>query len=176
MKDDHHHELFMRLLARHEPAVRAFVRAGVSGAHDVAEVMQETILVAWNKFDQLDAPEEGFGKWMCVIARYEILKFRQKKSRDRLVLDNQLIEQIAIEGVEETSQREQWLEVLELCLEKLPRHRCELIRKAYHPDVSIKELAESMQKEPNALYQMLRRLRLELAACIEKQQKLIANS
>lgn len=174
-KSDNRHELFMRLLARHEPAVRAYVRAGVNGPHDVAEVMQETSLIAWNKFDQLTDPEDGFGKWMCVIARYEILKFHQLRSRDRLVLDDKLLEQIAVEGIEETPQREQWIAVLDFCLEKLPANRRQLIKQAYHPDVSIKELAETMQKQPNALYQMLRRLRLELAKCIEKQQKQLAD-
>ncbi|MBT5715287.1 MAG: RNA polymerase subunit sigma-24, partial [Opitutae bacterium] len=75
-----------------EPSVRAYVRAGVFAYQDVTEIMQEVSIVAWNKFSQLSNPEEGFGKWMCVIARYEILKFRQTKARDKIVLDEGVIE------------------------------------------------------------------------------------
>ena len=40
---------------------------------------------------------------------------------------------------------------------------------AYHPEASIKELADTMNKQPNALYQILSRLRLSLADCIERE-------
>jgi len=40
---------------------------------------------------------------------------------------------------------------------------------AYHPDTSIKELADTVNKKPNALYQILSRLRLSLADCIERE-------
>lgn len=166
---DPRHEKFMRLLARHDPAVRAYVRAGVFSSHDVAEVMQEVSLVAWNKFDQLEDPDQGFGKWMCVIARYEILKFRQRKARDRMVLDERLIEKIAVEGIEETEERERWIEALDVCLQKLPTARRDLIKNAYQPESSIKAIAAEMKKKPDAVYQVLRRLRVELAKCIEKQ-------
>ena len=162
------HELFMRLLAKHEPSVRAFVRSGVRSSHDVTEVMQEVSLVAWNKFGQLEDPESGFGKWMCVIARYEILKYRQKMSRDRLVLDEGLVEKITEEGIAEVGERESWIEALDTCLEKLPKQRRDLVLKAHSPEVSIKALAEQMGKKPDALYQLLRRLRLELADCITR--------
>ncbi|MEO0414756.1 MAG: hypothetical protein AAF226_07370, partial [Verrucomicrobiota bacterium] len=35
------HEKFMRMLAVHEPSVRAFIRSGVNSKLDVTEVMQE---------------------------------------------------------------------------------------------------------------------------------------
>ncbi len=68
------HEAFIMLLLRHEPMVRAAIRAVVHRAEDVDEVMQAVSLVAWRKFDSL-TDHEGFGRWACVIARYEVLKF-----------------------------------------------------------------------------------------------------
>ena len=162
------HEQFMRLLAKHEPVVRAYVRTGVYSAQDVAEVMQDISVVAWRKFDQLE-DHSGFGKWMTMIARYEIMKFRQTKARDRLVLDDEIIDKILQEGGEETSIREAWIEAIEGCLAKLPpRHRT-LLLEAYEPGSSIKNLAARTKKNPNSLYQTLHRLRGRIANCIESE-------
>ena len=166
---DNKNEDFIRLLARHDPAIRAFIRASIPDVADVAEIMQEVSVVAWRKFSVLDNPETDFGKWTCVIARYEILKFRRGKARDRLVLDTDIIEKLADEGIEESSSRERWLKALEGCLTKLPEASRDLLLRAYHPDVSMKALAAEMNKKPNALYQTLSRLRLSLVGCIEKQ-------
>ena len=56
-------------------------------------------------------------------------------------------------------------------MEKLPESRRALLVEAYHPDSSIKELAAGMNKNPNALYQTLSRLRLTLVDCIERQTR-----
>tara|TARA_R110002096_G_scaffold147220_12_gene306952 strand:- start:3442 stop:3978 length:537 start_codon:yes stop_codon:yes gene_type:complete len=163
------HEQFVLLLTKHEPEVRAFIRASIPSGNDVAEIMQDVSLVALRKFAELDDPNRNFGKWICVIARFEILKFRRTKARDRLVLDDDLVERIAQEGIEQSSKRNAWIEALENCLTLLPDARRELITEAYDPQVSIKELAAQHHKKPDALYQLLRRIRLELADCIERK-------
>lgn len=80
------HEVFLQLLARHEPVVRAYLRSLVSRPADVDELMPDVALVAWRTFSELREPE-GFPRWACLIARYEALRFRRDKARDRLVLD-----------------------------------------------------------------------------------------
>ncbi|MEM1295114.1 MAG: sigma-70 family RNA polymerase sigma factor [Verrucomicrobiota bacterium] len=161
------HETFVRLLTKHEPEVRAYIRDSVPSGNDVAEIMQDASLVALRKFGDLENPEQDFGKWLCVIARFEILKFRQTKARDRLVLGDDLVEKIAHEGLEESAQRNAWIEALEKCLARLPESRRHLITEAYGPGASIKEMAVQQQKKPDAIYQLLRRIRIELATCIE---------
>ena len=163
------HELFVSLLMRHEPSLRAYIRAGVQSSHDVAEVMQEVSLVAWRKFSDLEDPESDFAKWACVIARYEIMKFRRGKARDRLVLSDTVVEKITEEGLEEGEHRESRLSKLEGCLAKLPKDRRQLVVQAYTPDFSIKEFAQSIGKSPDALYQLLKRIRAELADCVERR-------
>ena len=61
-------EQFVRLLVRHDRAIRAWLRVLLPTLNDVDEVMQEVSVVAWRKFDQLDDPE-NFQRWVCVIAR-----------------------------------------------------------------------------------------------------------
>ena len=164
--DDGH---FVQFLAKHEPEIRAFIRASLPSSHDVAEVMQNVSLIAWKKFHELNNADTDFPKWVCVIARFEILKFRRSLARDRFVLDDDLIQVLCEEGVAEISQRAEEARQLEHCLESLADDRRELVLEAYKAGTSIVELARQQGKKPDALYQLLRRIRLELEACIQRR-------
>ena len=157
---------FIRALGRHERSIRAYVRGTLPRSQDVDEVMQETLVVAWKKFDQLD-DLENFPKWVCVIARYEILGYRRKMARDRLVFSDELMALLASEGLGETDSRERRLELLEICLKKLPEPKRKIVLQAYSPDVAIGKLARQIGKTENAMYQLLVRIRQTLSRCVE---------
>ena len=162
------HERFISLLTLHEGVIRASIRAVIQRPEDVAEIMQTVRLTMWRKFDSLTDPT-GFAKWACVIARYEILKFRRDKARDRFELDEALIAKIVDEGSSEFSMRSGKMAHLEGCLEKLPEARRALVLQAYSPGCSMKMLAERLGKSQDGLYQLLRRIREELRSCVESQ-------
>lgn len=164
---------FLELYSKYEPLVRAYVRNGLQNHDDILEVMQETSIIAWQKFSKLENPEENFGKWMCVIARYEILKFRRGKARSRLILNNDLVETILNEGIEEFKESDQLLGYLEECLKMLSDFNRKLVELPYNKGGSFVELAKQMKKTPEALYKRASRLRLSLADCMN--QKLISN-
>ena len=63
---------FMRLLMRHEPALRAFSRALLPDWNAVDEVIQEASVTLWEKFGQL-RDEEGFLPWAKVVVRFKCL-------------------------------------------------------------------------------------------------------
>jgi RNA polymerase sigma-70 factor (ECF subfamily) len=160
------HESFIRLLVRHEPGIRALVRSVVHRAEDVDEVMQRVSLVAWQKFSVL-TDTDGFGRWACVIARHEVLKFQRERARDRFVLDPDLIERILAEGEQESPVRERRLSLLEQCLGKLSPVRRDLLLQAYTPGCTTRAIAAKLGCSEQAMYQSLRRLRLELRRCVE---------
>jgi len=160
-------EDFLRLYRRHELALRAFVRACLPRAADVEEVLQEVSLVAWKKFATLE-DSTRFAPWAFLIARYEMLKFRRAKARDRLVLDEDIVDRLAEEGMEEAPLRREQLEALDHCLEKLPRDRRNLAIAAYAPETSIRGLAARLGRSEGSLYQLLARIRLELLRCVER--------
>ena len=165
---------FLRLYNKYEPLIRAYVRNGLNHQDDVMEVMQETSMIAWKKFDQIKNSEEDFGKWMCVVARYEILKFRRTKARDRLVLSEDLTDKILAEGIDELPKRNRILDHLHSCLGKLSDFNQMLVKTPYQKNASIAELAKRLEKKPDALYKKASRLRLALAECVE--QKLLSET
>jgi RNA polymerase sigma-70 factor (ECF subfamily) len=162
---------FVRLLAKHEPEIRAYIRASLPSPHDVAEVMQNVSVVAWRKFVELENPQADFARWTCVIARFEIMKFRRGLARDRFVLDEALVKKLCEEGEAESDLRANRIDQLEACLVRLPRERREFVMEAYAPGTSIKEIAVKRGKKPDALYQLLRRIRRELEVCVDAHVK-----
>ena len=72
------------------------------------------------------------------------------------MLAENLVNQIADEGLEEISQYNTWIDKLEGCIDKLT-HRKETSSKGLFPESSIKDLAKEMNKSPDALYQSLHR-------------------
>ena len=91
------HEAFLRLWMQHEPELRAFVRSCCPNAQEVDDVMQEVSVAALRKFSTLD-DHSAFGPWACLIARYELLTARRRFARDRLVLDEDIVELLAEEA------------------------------------------------------------------------------
>jgi RNA polymerase sigma-70 factor (ECF subfamily) len=161
------HEGFVRLLVQHDRVIRAFLRSMLPSGLDVDEVMQEVSVVAWRKFDQLDSPE-NFRRWVCVIARYEVLMYRRKKARDRLVLGEEIEQLIAAEGIEELDLRERQLDALSACLNKLPAERKKLTMLVYQSEQPMKQIAAQIGKTPEALYKVLSRTRRDLLQCIQR--------
>lgn len=160
------YEAFVELFARYEGDLRAFVRSLLPTWHDADEVVQQVALVAWRKFDQFD-PATSFIKWACVIARFEVLAYRRKMARDKLVFREDLMAQLAEEAADETEDRKAENAALEACLKKLPPEQREFVTLAYTPGISTKELAEKAGVKPGSFYMRLNRIRKVLLDCVE---------
>ena len=162
------HELFISLLSEHGGMLRGMIRNGVRGQMEVDEVMQRVSLIAWKKFGQLNDPS-GFPKWAATIARFEIMKFRRERARDRLQFNDRVTQMLMTESIEETEIRDHRIHLLEECLKELPEDRRELVMQAYKSESSMKKLAELIGRTPEALYQMMSRLRMTLLLCVERK-------
>ena len=163
------YERFLRLFTQHEASVRAFVRSLLPSQDETDEVMQEVSVVALRKFGDAEISDgEEFTRWICTIARFEVLKFRRRMARDRLVLNDDTIQLLADEGIEEVSLRERQRRALEDCLAHLPEHHRQLVVSAYASDCAIQDIAERAGRTRDAMYQLLRRLRGKLLDCTER--------
>ncbi len=163
--EDARYELFVRLFARHEPDLRRFIGSLLPTWSDVDEVVQQTAIVCWRKFDQFDAQSQ-FMKWACVIGRFEALAYRRKVARDRLVFREDVLELMADEGLEELDARRAEEEALERCLEEMPEKERQFLTLAYTPGVKIAELSARAGSTAAAFYMRLKRLRAQLMRCI----------
>ncbi len=164
------YEAFVLEFSRAEPGLRAFVRSLVPTWEDADEVVQNTSLVLWKKFPEFE-PGTEFGRWAAVIARFEVLKYRRTRARDRHVFSEDLVEILADEFDEESETLQRERNALETCLRKLPDHQRRLVKSAYAPGRTIREVAEELGKSATAFYKTLNRIRQTLLDCIERTLK-----
>ncbi len=163
-KESQFHEQFLRLFTANEPAVRAYVRRLVPTRLDAADVMQGVSLVLWKKFSELD-DQDQFRKWAFGVARYETLAWMRDRTRDRLVLGDDVLEVVASESSRDENRLSAQREALETCLAKLPGEQPQLVLAAYTPDVGIQNAAKKSGRTVAAFYQWLHRVRLQLLEC-----------
>ncbi len=164
--EDARYEMFVKRFAHYEPDLRRFIGSLLPTWSDADEVLQQTAIVIWRKFDQYD-PDTHFMKWACVIARFEALAYRRKMARDRLVFREDLLELMADEEAEEIDSRRAEHEALERCLQKMPEKQRQFLTLAYTPGVKVKEMAEQAGSSAAAFYMRLKRLRHQLMQCVE---------
>ena len=91
------------LIARHQPSLRGLVRCLLVRSSDVEDVLQEVNSVLWEKASEFQAGTD-FWAWASQIARYKALNNIRKYSRDRLVFDDDLLNEIADLAHERLSQ------------------------------------------------------------------------
>ena len=167
--DDGRYEAFIQLFTHSEPDLRRFIRSLLPTWNDTDEVLQQTALVAWRKFDNFDR-NTTFMKWACVIARFEALAYRRKMARDRLVLREDVFDLMAGEGMEEFNDRSEEHSALEDCLARLSAEQRKFITLAYTPGIKVKELAAEAGSTAAAFYMRLKRIRHQLMNCIESKK------
>ena len=167
VNDDERYEAFVRLLMKHEPRVRSFLRGLLPTWHGVEEVAQEASLVAWRKFDDF---EEGtsFGGWLLTIARFEALKYRRKVARSPLVFVDEVWDLLAEEASGEEAQQIR-RQQLEICLEKLEPAKRKLLLHVHTHGVVMRKIAEESGKSEEAFYKVVQRLRAVVLGCIKKE-------
>ncbi|QEF97547.1 RNA polymerase sigma factor [Stieleria maiorica] len=163
---------FVSLLARHDQSIRRFARSLLPSGQGVDDVMQETALECWKKYESFtpetaeDAAEE-FIRWACVIARYKVLSWQRDRGRDRLVFREGVIEQLAQTAMRDLSQRERERNAIEACLKELEDRERRLVLSVHAPGESVAKIAEETGIKVRRLYSKVNALRKRLADCVQ---------
>lgn len=158
------HARFLRHYAESEMALHTFVRSLVPTRQMASEVMQDVILVLWEKFDAA----ADFQGWAFGVAKNVALRHLRRQSRDRHVFDDELVNQLADDAVALVPVHDGHREALERCLDKLPAAQRELVLTAYTKGTRMDELAARRGQTPMALYKLLHRIRQALLECVER--------
>jgi len=159
---------FMRLLMKHEPALRAFSRSLLPDWNLVDEVIQESSLTLWEKFSQLES-DSGFLPWAKVVVRFKCLSAIRDLGRDRHVFSEGVLELLADEAAEmDAEEHVAAMKALRVCLAKFSNPHQELLLAPYSGEGRVKHMASQSGKSANALYKLLGRLRGKLSGCVHE--------
>jgi RNA polymerase sigma-70 factor, ECF subfamily len=165
--ESQHHNRFLRSFTAHEAAIRAYVRRMVPTRADADDVMQETSVVLWEKFDTFR--EDGdFRAWAFGVARFEVLAWLRDKGRDRMVLNEDVITKLADAAEDDEPRFARQREALDACMEKVGADQRELLMQAYGEESKIQEVARHSGRTVPGFYQWLHRMRKLLLDCIRR--------
>ena len=161
----HRIEEFVRLLGENQHRIFVYMMSVMHDRSAVEDVQQETNLVLWREFDSFE-PNSNFAAWSCRVAFNQMRAWRKKQQRDRLVFSDAFIEALSNEINSRSLSIDSRLDALTKCLEKLPIHHRQLIQYRYNYGNAIGEIAEQMNRGPDAIYRLLSRIRYSLLECV----------
>lgn len=162
---------FVGELTEHQSVLRTFIGYLMSGATGVADVTQEVNLLLWEKRDQFELGT-NFRAWAFTVARYQVLGHLRRMRRERsFQFSTELVDQLADEWQEDTSDHESQLVALELCLEKLPSDDLDLVRARYGGHGGVERFAKNAGCTSGSMRLRLFRLRAALKQCVEQHNE-----
>ena len=130
------------------------------------DVLQETNLVLWREADEF-ASKDNFLAWACRVAYFQVLTYRKKTQRDRMVFGEAFLEGLARQTVPGDDNAEEEGLLLHDCLKELPVRERALIQKRYDAGNSVKAIAVELDETPNAVAVNLFRIRQSLLKCVQ---------
>ncbi len=161
---------FLSLFLRSEREIFRYVAALVPNVTDAEDIVQQTAMTLWEKFDAYD-PSRPFTPWACRFALNKTRQWIERRQRWQALLEHGLAEELARRGQELQPEFEQRLKHLEGCLGKLQEEQRLLVEGYYYERASIDTLAQRSGRSEAATYKMLQRIRQALQACVEGQAK-----
>jgi len=145
-----------------------FIRAMTGDHHATDEVLQETNLALWEQCERF-VPGTNFEAWACKVAWFKVLDHRKAGRRQRLKFSDQLIEVLAAEAIDEGDRFERERKALSACIDGLPdRHRA-VLAMHYENRLSLADIGATLDRNRNAVAQLLHRIRATLRDCIERR-------
>jgi RNA polymerase sigma-70 factor (ECF subfamily) len=161
-------KIFLRQFLQNQRRLYAYVLTLLPNRADADDVLQETSLVLWDKFDSHQPPGD-FLAWARRIAYHKVLDSYKKAGRADARLSRVFVERVA-----ETAARSEALllderrEALTSCVEKLaPRDR-DLLALRFAEGSTTQTTSERLGRSVEAVYKALAKLRQNLFDCVEK--------
>jgi RNA polymerase sigma-70 factor (ECF subfamily) len=161
---------FLSLFLRSEREIFRYVAALVPNVADAEDIVQQTAIALWEKFDAYD-PAQPFTPWACRFALNKARQWIERRQRWQALLQGRLAEQLAQRREDLRPELEYRLKHLESCLAKLPAEQRSLVEGYYYHRSRIEELAESTGRTVAATYKALQRIRHALLLCVEDAAK-----
>lgn len=158
---------FVRLLLKHQQKLFSFILAMHPNISDAEDIFQETASVLLKKFSQF---KEGtnFLAWSCKIARFEVLKYREKKTNRIVKLSDEAMQQLQRHYDEIVSSVDDRLKALENCTRKLSENDQHLLNMKYEEGCKIKDIAERIGRPVGGMYKVMSRIHNNLRLCVDR--------
>ena len=158
---------FLSLFLRSEREIFRYVAVLVPNVTDAEDIVQQTALALWEKFDAYD-PSQPFTPWACRFALNKARQWIERHQRWKRLLEGGLAEELALRHEQLRPEIDARLRHLEGCLARLPEDQRSLVEGYYFHRDDVVRLAGRSGRTVTATYKALQRIRQALQTCIER--------
>ena len=149
----------------------AYARSLLGNYAAADDVLQETLLVVFKKFDQF---QEGTSMlaWCRSIVRIEVLRAKQRHQRERTLAERLLDDAIDAAFDEfQTARRHDnaasWRDALRGCLERVSQRGQSVLRARFADELSYQQIGERLGMTIEAVRKALFRHKKNVRTCVE---------
>jgi RNA polymerase sigma-70 factor (ECF subfamily) len=157
---------FLSLFLQSEREIFRYVAVLVPNLADAEDIVQQTALALWEKFDDYD-PSRPFTPWACRFALNKARQWIERRQRWQKLLENGLAEELHQRREALRPEIDRRLACLESCLRKLPEAHRIAVEAYYFRRLSVEAVARETRRTVDASYKLLQRIRESLRQCIE---------
>tara|TARA_R110002095_G_scaffold76879_1_gene65795 strand:+ start:5306 stop:5854 length:549 start_codon:yes stop_codon:yes gene_type:complete len=160
---------FVELLAGTIQPIQACIHSLIPNRNVLEDVTQEVCLTLWRKYDEFESGT-NFRRWACVVT-YNVARNYWVKERRRIGAG--LSEEALRSLMEVRSGTLELLELkrelLEICLQALPKVDRQVLLDAYGDKITARQQASAMKCTKGALFTRLSRVRNKLIQCVQRR-------
>lgn len=169
---DRYRRLFETLVRESEGSLITYLRTMVRDPGLVDDLFQETLLTAWEKFDEFDH-SRPLGPWLRGIALNLARNAARRRQRDALVFSVEVANEIEarVRSIE-LMDGDDWQQksgALAHCLETLSARSRQLICDRYERGRTAAQIANHSASTASAVRKQLQRIREALADCVRQR-------
>jgi RNA polymerase sigma-70 factor, ECF subfamily len=157
---------FVELMTSFQGRMYAYILTLIADPTAANDILQETNIVLWRKSAEYEMGT-NFKAWSFRTANFQVMAYRQRRMRDRLVFNDDFMSTLTVEANSYDETYEERHKKLVSCMAKLPDRQRDLIQRRYSIGASIKKMAEDLQSTANSLTQALFRARNNLVNCVK---------
>ena len=165
--DRKRHAQFAELFVRNQNRVYRYILSLIPDRAQAEDLFQQTSLTLWETWERYD-PQLDFVRWACGIAHNHVRNHFRKR-QGPLALSEDVLDRLGQRRIEQDGVLEDRRLLLASCLEELPERQRLLIHRAYRGNQTMDDIAREEGQTPNALYKLLRRLRVVLHECVSRK-------
>lgn len=163
---DDRHSQFLGLFLAHEKEVFRYITTLIPHLNDAQDVLQQTALALWRKFDSYDF-NRPFGPWACRFALLEAKEYLRRHRKWQVLLENNLCDELVRRREEIAADMDRQFAHLDNCLDKLPGRQRAIIEGYYYRRQPVENLAVATGRTVDAVYKALQRIRQSLLECVK---------
>lgn len=161
-------ENLVLLLTQHQEPLFRYIFSLVACEADARDILQETSLALYRKFDAYDATQP-FLPWAYRFAYLQVQKHREKSARSPLLFSEDVMDLLAHDRVRMEPELDLRLRLLDACLGKLTPQDKELVTSRYAMRQGAEEMMQRFAMSRRTLFRKLELLRQRLHDCVTSQ-------